>query len=141
MKKEEIARFLWDSLPQQAKRLLKFLWNLFPLEIEQLHDFIVEVKESREPVEIEKIDEEAIASDHEYHTYTLIGKRFAVELVSFAANGKKIVHKYFHAFLPANINGQIDKERETVLTQKLSYETRKILQYLKLKEVPVKNSN
>ncbi len=130
---------MWDSLPQWAKSLLKFLWNLFPLEIERLDDFIVRVKESKAPVEIEKINEDVIVSDQDYHAPTKIGKRFAVKIISFASNGKKIIHNAFYAFLPADFTGQIDEVKDEMLTQKLASETEKTLNILSLEKIPVKN--
>lgn len=141
MKKEKIARFFWKILPRRIKDLLKFLWNLFPLEIERLDDFIVKVKESRKLVVVEKINEDAVVSDHEYRTRTVIGKRFAVELISFAANGKKIMYRAFFEFLPADIHEQVDEERNVALAQKIDYVARKISQYLTLKNIPVKTNN
>lgn len=136
MEKVGMARFLWDSLPQWTKRLLRFLWNLFPLEIEKFEDFIVKVKESREPVEIEKVNE-TVVSNYE-QTYVILGRVFAVKLRSFAANGKEIIHKAFYAFLPADLNGQINEKDAVLLTQKLASEAQMIFETLNLKKIPIK---
>lgn len=139
MKKVGMARSLWKSLPQWTKRLLKFLWNLFPLEIEKLDDFIAKVKESEEPVEVEKIIEPIIITS-EYNVHTVLGRRFVVKLRSFASNGKEIVHKAFNAFLSADLYGQIDEKENEILTQKVSSEAQKIFKALSLKNIPIKSN-
>lgn len=132
MKKEEIARFFWEILPRRIKDLLKFLWNLFPLEIERLDDFIVKVKESQQPVVVEKIEEPAISTEGVY-----MGKWFYVMVFSFAKNGKKIAHRAFFEYLPANIYGQVDERRNTELMQKIAHVKQMMLQYLTIKKIPI----